>query len=166
MKHVLMPIAAALLALNTANVFAQTESNPSQPTNAPARQAVEGQAPSPGDLALALETVNAFIEQLKTDARAPGYALLTPETRASESEDDWDALINQLHDRAGERQDSRFAFALRTDSLPQAEPGNYVVIGLNTNFATQKLTETIILQSVDGRYMISGYHFQDRKPAG
>lgn len=160
MKQVLMPIAAALLVLASTSALAQ------QPADAPPTQNVEGQAPSPQRLALALETVNTFISQMKASGTAPGYALLTPQARQSESEADWDALITRLHDLAGERGDSRFGFALHTDSLPQAPVGDYVVVGLNTDFAKQKLSETIILQNIDGQYMISGYHFQDREPAG
>ncbi len=135
-------------------------------TKVPAKTSIQGRPLSPQTLSAALETVNALLAKMKSGDDAAGYDLLSPEAQKSETDSQWQQMIAQMQELAGARQHSTFRFGLLTDDLPQAQPGEYVVIGLNSVFEKERLVETFILINVEGRYMVSGYHFQNPVEAG
>lgn len=148
------PVSVALAQTSPAEGAANTGAS------VPAKTSIQGQPLSPQTLSAALKTVNALLVEMKSKDNASGYDLLSPEAQKSETDSQWQQMITQMQDLAGARQRSTFRFGLLTDDLPQAQPGEYVVIGLNSVFEKERLVETFILTEVKGRYMVSGYHFQ------
>ncbi|MES1925350.1 DUF4019 domain-containing protein [Salinisphaera sp. T31B1] len=165
MKPIVGLVIVACLVCSGSAAFAQNDTAAADSTSeTPQTRSIAGQPLTPRALAAALSTVNALLGEMNDGQSAPGYDLLAPSAQETETQAQWNSLFTELHDAAGARKRSTFGFALRTDQLPNARPGEYVVIGLNSDFEKASLAETIILTDVNGRYLISGYHFQNRSP--
>ncbi|WP_461110778.1 DUF4019 domain-containing protein [Salinisphaera aquimarina] len=156
-----MTLRTFLLLLLCAGCSSVQAAEPSAPNpNGGQKISVKGEPVTPLELERVLTTVNTFLAALRSGQNAPGYDLLSPDSKKTESETQWNELFDQMHDKTGKRLSSTFGFALRTDTLPNAPKSDYVVVGLKSSFEKARLAETIILTKVDDRYLISGYHFQ------
>ncbi len=99
-----------------------------------------------------------WLEFVDEGAFEKSWQHLHPSLKSEVGEIAWKGMLTQVHDAMGQSTSRTRVGAKYTQQLPEAPPGEYVVVQYETRFKMGTMIETVVpRKGSDGRWRVSGY---------
>lgn len=117
------------------------------------------------DEATASAVATAWLGLVDAGNYAAAWARLHPQFQATLEQATWGARLGATRNSVGAIQARRLVGARYASSLPDAPPGEYVVVQFESRFEHRpELLETIVpMRDTDGQWRVAGHFFAERQ---